>query len=85
MINGKTLKINGKTLAVRGKSVIAGINGEVDVSIECPCCKTKQKQLVTQGWNVLLCYLEENGCDRYFAINMRLEARVTIFEMREPA
>ncbi len=59
------------------------ISVKVTVTAECPYCKIKQGQLVTQGFNVLFCLPEEGGCGKYFVVDMWFEAKMTTFEMVE--
>ena len=62
-----------------------GAIGEAIVMAKCPYCEVKQEYIARQGFNVLLCYPEEGGCDRYFVIDMQFVAKITTFEMVEVA
>ena len=60
------------------------IKHEVDVDVKCPYCDVIQGQIVKQGFNTLLCYVEESGgCGRYFIVDIWFVVKTTVFEMVE--
>jgi hypothetical protein len=53
------------------------------VNVQCPYCKFNQNYKASEGFNTLLCYPEEGGCDKYFMISMYFIPVVTTFFVEE--
>lgn len=52
--------------------------------IRCPYCDNVQKyRELKEGFNTLLCYPEDGGCDQYFTIRIRYTSVITTFRLEE--
>lgn len=50
------------------------------VEVKCPYCGAVQKTITEHEWGekqVMLCYPEEGGCDRYFVADIKVSIEAT--------